>query len=122
MNEIKIDQDRPLEMVEIVDSSKIDNINRKYKKKRRKNLNEQLYFSFKHTVYLITLWAIFFASFSIGFLVHFDTIKNVTASSILWTFSLILLFFCILYSYNYYRCTKAKTEEELQKYLKYFPC
>ena len=95
-------------------------VEKEKKRKRKKAL--KLYFSSKHTVYLITLWLIFLLSFIIGFVVHFDTTKNVTASSILWTFSIVVCFFSVLYSYNYYKCKKAKSEEELQKYLKYFPC
>lgn len=114
------------EMNDLNDTTKNDNQthveNNSQIKKRKRKLKEPLYFSFRHTIYLITLWVIFAATFIIGFIVHFDTVQNVTASSIMWTFSIILFVFCILYSYNYYRCIKAKTEEELQNYLKYFPC
>lgn len=91
-------------------------------KKRKRKKHIKLYFSFRHTVYLITLWLIFLISFIIGFIVHFDTVKNVTASSIIWTFSIVICFFSVLYTYNYYRCVKARNEEELQKHLRYFPC
>ena len=79
-------------------------------------------FSSRHTAYLISIWIIFVAVFITGFIVHFDTDNNITASSILWTFSAVLLFFAILYSYLYYKCSKAKSKEELYKYLRFIPC
>ena len=79
-------------------------------------------FSSKHTAYLISIWIIFVAVFITGFIVHFDTDNNVTASSILWTFSAVILFFAIIYSYLYYKCAKAKNKEELYRYLKFIPC
>ena len=79
-------------------------------------------FSFRHTAYLFSIWIIFIAVFIIGFIVHFDTDSNVTASSILWTFSAVILFFAIIYSYLYYKCSKAKSKEELYKYLRFIPC
>lgn len=90
--------------------------------KKRIKKKAKLYFSSKHTAYLIVLWLIFLITFIVGFVVHFDTTKNVTASSILWTFSLVIFGFSVLYSYCYYMCSHAKTETELQKYLKYIPC
>ena len=105
-----------VEVKEFNDKKKINDKSRKKKKKHK------LYFSFRHTASLITLWGIFLASFIVGFIVHFDTTRNVTASSIIWTFSVIICVASILYSFNYYRCTKAKSDEELQKYLKLFPC
>ena len=54
-------------------------------------------FSSRHTAYLFSIWIVFAAVFITGFIVHFDTDNNVTASSILWTFSGVLFFFGILY-------------------------
>ena len=79
-------------------------------------------FSSRHTAYLISIWLVFTAVFITGFIVHFDTDDNVTASSILWTFSGVLLFFALIYSYLYYKCSKAKSNEELYKYLRFIPC
>ena len=79
-------------------------------------------FSSRHTAYLFSIWFVFIAVFITGFIVHFDTDNNVTASSILWTFSGVLLFFAIIYSYLYYKCSKAKSKEELYKYLRFIPC
>ena len=79
-------------------------------------------FSSRHTAYLYSIWIVFIAVFITGFIVHFDTDRNITASSILWTFSGVLLFFAIIYSYLYYKCSKAKSNEELYKYLKFIPC
>ena len=79
-------------------------------------------FSSRHTAYLYSIWIVFIAVFITGFIVHFDTDNNITASSILWTFSGVLLFFAIIYSYLYYKCSKAKSNEELYKYLKFIPC
>ena len=79
-------------------------------------------FSSRHTAYLYSIWIVFIAVFITGFIVHFDTDNNITASSILWTFSGVLLFFAIIYSYLYYKCCKAKSNEELYKYLKFIPC
>ena len=79
-------------------------------------------FSSRHTAYLISIWLVFIAVFITGFVVHFDTDNNITASSILWTFSAVLLFFAVLYSYLYYKCAKAKSKEELYKYLRFIPC
>ena len=79
-------------------------------------------FSSRHTAYLYSIWIVFIAVFITGFIVHFDTDSNITASSILWTFSGVLLFFAIIYSYLYYKCAKAKSNEELYKYLKFIPC
>ena len=79
-------------------------------------------FSSRHTAYLISIWLIFVVVFITGFIVHFDTDNNVTASSILWTFSGVLFCFGILYSYLYYKCSKAKSKEELYKYLRFIPC
>lgn len=92
------------------------------RKKYQLEYDESLSFSSRHTAYLISLWVIFMISFICGFVVHFDTEKNVTASSILWTFSAIIFMVSLAYSYAYYKCAKAKSEEELQKYLKYIPC
>ena len=79
-------------------------------------------FSSRHTAYLISIWLIFVIVFLTGFIVHFDTDNNVTASSILWTFSVVLLLFAIIYSYLYYKCAKAKNNAELYKYLRFIPC
>ncbi len=79
-------------------------------------------FSSRHTAYLFSIWIVFIAVFITGFIVHFDTDNNVTASSILWTFSGVLLFFAVIYSYLYYKCSKAKSKEELYKYLRFIPC
>ena len=79
-------------------------------------------FSSRHTAYLFSIWIVFIAVFITGFIVHFETDNNVTASSILWTFSGVLFFFGILYSYLYYKCSKAKSKEELYKYLRFIPC
>ena len=79
-------------------------------------------FSSRHTAYLVSIWLVFLVVFLTGFIVHFDTDNNVTASSILWTFSAVLLFFAIIYSYLYYKCSKAKSKEELYKYLRFIPC
>jgi hypothetical protein len=95
---------------------------RKYKRKNSEDDDLNLYFSERYTVYLIVIWVIFILVFISGFIVHFDTEKNVTASSILWTFSGILCFFGIVFSYIYYKSKNAKTPEEMNKYLKYFPC
>ena len=79
-------------------------------------------FSSRHTAYLFSVWIVFVAVFICGFIVHFDTDNNITASSILWTFSAVLLFFAVIYSYLYYKCAKAKSKEELYKYLRFIPC
>ena len=79
-------------------------------------------FSSRHTAYLISIWFVFVAVFICGFIVHFETDNSVTASSILWTFSSVLLFFAIIYSYLYHKCAKAKSKEELYKYLRFIPC
>ena len=79
-------------------------------------------FSSRHTAYLFSVWIVFVVVFICGFIVHFETDNSVTASSILWTFSAVLLFFAIIYSYLYYKCAKAKTKEELYKYLRFIPC
>ena len=97
---------------------------RMQKKLSRSGYDEDILidFSSRHTAYLISIWLIFVMVFITGFIVHFDTDNNVTASSILWTFSAVLLFFAIIYSYLYYKCSKAKSNEELYKYLKFIPC
>ena len=79
-------------------------------------------FSSRHTAYLFSVWIVFVAVFICGFIVHFETDNSITASSILWTFSAVLLFFAVIYSYLYYRCAKAKNKEELYKYLRFIPC
>ena len=98
---------------------------RMQKKRSRYNYEEddnELEFSSRHTAYLIAIWLVFLAVFITGFIVHFDTTNNVTASSILWTFSGVLCFFALIYSFLYYKCTKAKTDFERHKYLKFIPC
>ena len=94
------------------------------KKLERSGYDEDILidFSSRHTAYLYSIWIVFIAVFITGFIVHFDTDNNITASSILWTFSGVLLFFAIIYSYLYYKCAKAKSNEELYKYLKFIPC
>ena len=79
-------------------------------------------FSSKHTAYLYSVWIVFLAVFITGFIVHFETDSGITASSILWTFSGVLFFFAVIYSYLYYKCKKAKNKEELYKYLRFIPC
>ena len=93
-------------------------------KLNRNGYDEEILIDFgsRHTAYLFSIWIVFLAVFITGFIVHFDTDNNLTASSIIWTFSLVLLFFAILYSYFYYKCSKAKSKEELYKYLKFIPC
>ena len=93
-------------------------------KLNRNGYDEEILIDFgsRHTAYLFSIWIVFLAVFITGFIVHFDTDNNLTASSIIWTFSLVLLFFAILYSYFYYKCSKAKNKEELYKYLKFIPC
>lgn len=101
-----------------------DKINKRKRRRmqRKKELEKELYFSSKHTIYLFSIWFVFIIIFISGFIVHYDTIQNVTASSILWTFSSIICIFAILYSYCYYKCLHAKSDKEIQKYLKYIPC
>ena len=101
-----------------------DKINKRKRRRmqRKKELEKELYLSSKHTIYLFSIWFVFIIIFISGFIVHYDTIQNVTASSILWTFSSIICIFAILYSYCYYKCLHAKSDKEIQKYLKYIPC
>ena len=101
-----------------------DKINKRKRRRmqRKKELEKELYFSSKHTIYLFSIWFVFIIIFISGFIVHYDIIQNVTASSILWTFSSIICIFAILYSYCYYNCLHAKSDKEIQKYLKYIPC
>ena len=79
-------------------------------------------FSSRHTAYLFSIWIVFIIVFITGFIVHFETDNNVTASSILWTFSGVIMLFGIIYSYLYYKCYKAKNNQELYKYLRFIPC
>ena len=79
-------------------------------------------FSSRHKAYLFSIWIVFTAVFISGFIVHFDTDNNVTPSSILWTFSGVIFFFGVLYSCLYYKCSEAKSKEELYKYLRFIPC
>lgn len=83
---------------------------------------EKHYFSIKYTIFLTSIWIIFIASFIVGFIVHYD-IKNssVTASSIIWTFSGLDFVFSIIFTYLYVKAKKAKTNEELYKYLRLIP-
>ncbi len=101
-----------------------DKINERKRRRiqRKKELEKELYLSSKHTIYLFSIWFVFIIIFISGFIVHYDTIQNVTASSILWTFSSIICILAILYSYCYYKCLHAKSDKEIQKYLKYIPC
>lgn len=101
-----------------------DKINKRKRRRmqRKKELEKELYFSSKHTIYLFSIWFVFIITFISGFIVHYDTIQNVTASSIIWTFSSIICIFAVLYSYCYYKCLHAKNVKEIQKYLKYIPC
>ena len=98
------------------------NERQKRRMEKKRELEEELYLSSKHTIYLFTIWLVFIITFTSGFIVHYDTIENVTASSILWTFSSIICILAILYTYCYYKCIHAKSIKEQQKYLKYIPC
>ena len=98
------------------------NERQKRRMEKKRELEEELYLSLKHKIYLFTIWLMFIITFISGFIVHYDTIENVTASSILWTFSSIICFLAILYTYCYYKCIHAKSIKEQQKYLKYIPC
>ena len=106
-----------------------DNQTSNIQRKRKSRLNktkhkkvEKHYFSIKYTIFLASIWIIFFAAFIVGFIVHYD-VKNssVTASSIIWTFSGIDFIFSIIFTYLYVKATKAKTNEELHKYLRLIP-
>ena len=55
--------------------------------------------NFRHSAYLISIWLFFLIIFISGFIVHFDTTNNVTVSSILWTFSIVICFFALIYSF-----------------------
>ena len=101
-----------------------DKINERKRRRmlKKRELEEELYLSSKHTIYLFSIWFVFIITFISGFIVHYDTIQNVTASSIIWTFSSIICIFAVLYSYCYYKCLHAKNVKEIQKYLKYIPC
>lgn len=90
-------------------------------KKSKNKKSKKYYFSIKYTVLLITLWLIFTASFIVGFIVHFDVKSAVNASSIIWSFSGIILVVSILYSIVYYKARKARTNEELGRLLKFIP-
>ena len=98
------------------------NERQKRRMEKKRELEEELYLSLKHKIYLFSIWLVFIITFISGFIVHYDTIENVTASSILWTFSSIICFLAILYTYCYYKCIHAKSIKEQQKYLKYIPC
>ena len=98
------------------------NERQKRRMEKKRELEEDLYLSLKHKIYLFSIWLVFIITFISGFIVHYDTIENVTASSILWTFSSIICILAILYTYCYYKCIHAKSIKEQQKYLKYIPC
>lgn len=98
------------------------NERQKRRMEKKRELEEELYLSLKHKIYLFSIWLVFIITFISGFIVHYDTIENVTASSILWTFSSIICILAILYTYCYYKCIHAKSIKEQQKYLKYIPC
>ena len=98
------------------------NERQKRRMEKKRQLEEELYLSLKHKIYLFSIWLVFIITFISGFIVHYDTIENVTASSILWTFSSIICILAILYTYCYYKCIHAKSIKEQQKYLKYIPC
>ena len=99
---------------------------RMQKKRNKYNYDEyddnNLELNFRHTAYLISIWFIFSIIFISGFIVHFDSTNNVTASSILWTFSSVICFFALIYSFLYYKCLNSKTDFEKHKYLKFIPC
>ena len=101
-----------------------DKINERKRRRmqRKKRIRKRIIFIFKTYNLFIFNLVCFIIIFISGFIVHYDIIQNVTASSILWTFSSIICIFAILYSYCYYKCLHAKSDKEIQKYLKYIPC
>lgn len=108
------------------DELEMENRVKRTKEKRKHRLlkkKTKLYshMSYRYTVYLISFWLIFIASFIMGFVVHYDIPNTVNISTILWCFSAILFIISTLYSLVFYKAKQAKTKEELTKYLKYIP-
>jgi hypothetical protein len=96
------------------------NLNEK-KTLRKKKKPKRYFFSFKYTVFLITIWLIFLAAFIVGFILRFDVDSSINASTILWCFSAFILVIAVLYTCIYHRARKARNDEEMQKYLKLIP-
>lgn len=92
---------------------------RKTKRKKkpvRVNIN-----SIKYLILLITMWAIFLATFIVGFVVHYEVDNSVTASSVIWTLSFIVFVISIIFTLLYYKARKARNIEESEKFLRYLP-
>lgn len=101
-------------------NSKSNDPNDRIRRKKKKKM-EIYYFSSKYTIFLVTLWLVFFATFIVGFILHFDVKTSINASSIIWAFSAIIFVISILYTLVYCKAKKATNVEELQKYLRLMP-
>jgi len=77
--------------------------------------------SMKYKIFLITLWIVFFSSFIVGFITHFEIKLPITASGIIWCFSFIMLIVAVIYSHFYYKICRSDDVEEKIKLLKNFP-
>ena len=97
------------------------NLAREERIRRKKKKNQILYFSIKYSIFVATLWLIFLAAFIVGFIVHFDVKGPVTASGIIWSFSALVFFLAVVYSYIYYKAKRNISSEYLQRYLRMFP-
>jgi uncharacterized membrane protein (DUF485 family) len=91
------------------------------RKKLLKKKKKYYHMSMKYTVYLFTFWFIFLASFIVGFIIHYQVKTALNASTIIWSFSGFIFVISLIYTIIYYKAKKAKTPEELEKYLKFLP-
>jgi hypothetical protein len=99
---------------------KIEAQNKKLKRIKKQS-KSHIYFSIKYKIFLIIIWLIFFASFIVGFIVHYEVKSHVNASTIIWTFSSIIFCVSVIYSYLYYKANSNSSPENMRNYLKYFP-
>ena len=77
--------------------------------------------SLKYKVFVITLWIIFFISFLVGFITHFNLKLPITASGIIWSFNFIIFIIALIYTYLYYKIIRSPLPEDKLKLLQNFP-
>lgn len=90
-------------------TNNIDRKNQLKNKLIKRKLNNKNVIIYKGTIgitILIILWLAFVSSFVIGFILHFNFQKGITASSIMWSLSFVFFILSLIYSIIYFKHNK----------------
>lgn len=99
---------------------------KEYRRKLKKTIIEtkdkETQLSIKHLIFVIILWVGFVGSLIVGLILHFELSSGVTASSILWSLSIIFCIIASAYTFLYCKIKYDGLGSKKKLYLlKFFP-